>query len=50
VVRKFRLFNVLDEFTNERLKIRIDRELNVTDSISVLTSSFSDYSRIENRR
>ncbi len=39
-MRKFRLFNVLDEFTNERLKIRIDRELKFTDAISVLSYLF----------
>ena len=38
--RKYRLFNVLDEFTRECLSIRVRRKLNSTDVIDVLTDLF----------
>jgi putative transposase len=38
--RKYRMLNVLDEFTHEALAIRIDRKLNSTDVIDVLTDLF----------
>ena len=38
--RKFRMLNVLDEFTRECLAIRIDRRLNSTAVIDVLTVLF----------
>ena len=38
--RKFRLLNVVDEFTRECLAIRIDRRLNSTAVIDVLTNLF----------
>ena len=38
--RKYRLLNVLDEFTRECLSIRVRRKLNSTDVIDVLTDLF----------
>jgi transposase InsO family protein len=38
--RKFRMVNVIDEFTRECLAIRIDRKLNSTAVIDVLTDLF----------
>ena len=38
--RKYRLLNVLDEFTRECLAIRVRRKLNSTDVIDVLTDLF----------
>jgi putative transposase len=38
--RKFRMLNVIDEFTRECLAIRIDRKLNSTAVIDVLTALF----------
>jgi putative transposase len=38
--RKFRMLNVIDEFTRECLAIRIDRKLKSTDVIDVLTDLF----------
>ncbi|WP_148209833.1 IS3 family transposase [Azorhizobium caulinodans] len=38
--RKFRMLNVIDEFTRECLAIRIDRKLNSTAVIDVLTDLF----------
>ena len=38
--RKFRMLNVIDEFTRECLAIRIDRRLNSTAVIDVLTDLF----------
>ncbi len=38
--RKFRMLNVIDEFTRECLVIRIDRKLKSTDVIDVLTDLF----------
>jgi transposase InsO family protein len=38
--RKYRMLNVIDEFTHEALAIRIDRKLNSTDVIDVLTDLF----------
>ncbi len=38
--RKFRMLNIIDEFTRERLAIRIDRKLNSTDVIDVLSDLF----------
>ncbi len=38
--RKFRMLNVVDEFTRECLTIRIDRKLNFTAVIDVLTDLF----------
>lgn len=38
--RKFRMLNVIDEFTRECLAIRIDRKLNSTDVIDVLSDLF----------
>ena len=38
--RKFRLLNVVDEFTRECLAIRVDRRLNSTAVIDVLTNLF----------
>ena len=38
--RKFRMLNVVDEFTRECLAIRIDRKLNSTAVIDVLTDLF----------
>ncbi len=38
--RKFRMLNVIDEFTRECLSIRIDRKLNSTAVIDVLTDLF----------
>ena len=39
--RKFRMLNVIDEFTRECLTIRIDRKLKSTDVIDVLSDLFS---------
>ena len=38
--RKFRMLNVLDEFTRECLSIRIARKLNSTDVIDFLSDLF----------
>lgn len=38
--RKFRMLNILDEFSRESLAIRIDRKLNSTDVIDALTDLF----------
>src|SRR6187455_2970540 len=38
--RKFRMLNVIDEFTRECLAIRIDRKLRSTDVIDVLSDLF----------
>ena len=38
--RKFRLFNVIDEFTHECLAIRVDRKLKAIDVIDVLSDLF----------
>lgn len=38
--RKYRMLNVIDEFTHEALAIRIDRKLNSTDVIGVLSDLF----------
>ena len=38
--RKYRMLNVLDEFTRECLTIRVSRKLNSTDVIDVLTDLF----------
>ena len=38
--RKFRMLNVIDEFTRECLAIRIDRRLKSTDVIDVLSDLF----------
>ena len=38
--RKFRMLNIIDEFTRECLAIRIDRKLNSTAVIDVLTDLF----------
>jgi transposase InsO family protein len=38
--RKFRMLNIIDEFTRECLAIRIDRKLNSTDVIDVLSDLF----------
>jgi len=38
--RKFRMLNLLDEFTRECLAIRVDRKLNWTDVIDVLADQF----------
>jgi putative transposase len=38
--RKYRMLNVLDEFTRECLSIRVRRRLNATDVIDVLTDLF----------
>ncbi len=38
--RKFRMLNIIDEFTRECLAIRIDRKLNSTDVIDVLSNLF----------
>ena len=38
--RKYRMLNVIDEFTHEALAIRIDRKLNSTDVIDVLSDLF----------
>ena len=38
--RKFRMLNVVDEFTRECLAIRVDRKLNSTAVIDVLTDLF----------
>lgn len=38
--RKFRMLNVVDEFTRECLAIRIDRKLNSTAAVDVLTDLF----------
>ena len=38
--RKYRMLNVLDEFTRECLAIRVQRRLNATDVIDVLTDLF----------
>ena len=38
--RKFRMLNLIDEFTKECLAIRVDRKLNSTDVIDVLTDQF----------
>jgi putative transposase len=38
--RKYRMLNVIDEFTHEALAIRIDRKLNSIDVIDVLTDLF----------
>jgi transposase InsO family protein len=38
--RKFRMLNVIDEFTRECLAIRVDRRLNSTDVIDVLSDLF----------
>ena len=38
--RKFRMLNVIDEFTHECLAIRVDRNLNAVDVIDVLSDLF----------
>jgi len=38
--RKFRMLNILDEFSRESLAIRVDRKLNSTSVIDVLTDLF----------
>ncbi len=38
--RKFRMLNVLDEFTRECLAIRVDRKLKAVDVIDVLSDLF----------
>ena len=38
--RKFRMLNIIDEFTRECLAIRIDRKLNSTDVIDILSDLF----------
>jgi transposase InsO family protein len=38
--RKFRMLNVIDEFTHECLAIRVDRKLKATDVIDVLADLF----------
>ena len=38
--RRFRMFNIIDEFTRECLAIRIDRKLNSSDVIDVLSDLF----------
>src|SRR5690554_782837 len=38
--RKYRMLNVIDEFTHEALAIRIDRKLNSTDVIDTLSDLF----------
>lgn len=38
--RKFRMLNIIDEFTRECLAIRIDRKLNSTDVIDALSDRF----------
>ena len=38
--RKYRVLNVIDEFTREALAMRVDRKLNSTDVIDVLTDLF----------
>ena len=38
--RKYRMLNIIDEFTRECLAIRIDRKLNSTDVIDVLSDLF----------
>ena len=38
--RKFRMLNIIDQFTRECLAIRIDRKLNSTDVIDVLSDLF----------
>ena len=38
--RKYRMLNIIDEFTRESLAIRIDRRLNSTSVIDVLTDLF----------
>ena len=38
--RKFRMLNIIDEFTRECLAIRIDRKLNSSDVIDVLSDLF----------
>ena len=48
--RKYRMLNVIDEFTHEALAIRIDRKLNSTDVIDVLTDLFVLHGVPENIR
>ena len=38
--RKYRVLNVIDEFTREALTMRVDRKLNSTDVIDVITDLF----------
>jgi transposase InsO family protein len=38
--RKFRMLTVIDEFTRERLAIRVDRKLRSTDVIDILSDLF----------
>ena len=38
--RKYRVLNVVDEFSREALAMRVDRKLNSTDVIDVLTDLF----------
>ena len=38
--RKYRMLNLIDEFTRECLAIRVDRKLNSTDVIDVLSDQF----------
>jgi hypothetical protein len=38
--RKYRMLNVIDEFTHEALAIRVKRKLNSTDVIDVLSDLF----------
>jgi putative transposase len=38
--RKFRMLNLIDEFTRECLAIRVDRKLRSTDVIDVLSDLF----------
>ena len=38
--RKYRMLNIIDEFTRECLAIRVNRKLNSTDVIDVLSDLF----------
>jgi transposase InsO family protein len=48
--RKYRMLNVIDEFTHEALAIRIDRKLDSTDVVDVLTDLFILHGVPENMR
>ncbi|NDV87972.1 IS3 family transposase [Aurantimonas aggregata] len=48
--RKYRMLNVIDEFTHEALAIRIDRKLDSTDVVDVLTDLFILHGVPENIR
>ncbi len=48
--RKYRVLNVIDEFTHEALAIRIDRKLDSTDVVDVLTDLFILHGVPENVR